>query len=86
MITGGLRKETQAPRIECQKPQEWPGTKKEVTRTWRPRKKKLLEKQVIPDGDILDKLQANHFIDTSYDYWDWVKKQHYFQPFLWVNS
>lgn len=65
--------------------QEWPSTKKEVPRTWRPRKKRLLEKQVIPGGDILDKFKSNHFIDTSYHNWDWVKKQHYFQTFMCVR-
>lgn len=62
VITGGLRKETQAPRIRGQEPQEWPSMKKEVIRTWRPRKKRLLGKQVKHGGDILDKLQYNHFM------------------------
>lgn len=46
-----------------------PCTKEDVTKTWRPRKKTLLEKQVIPVGDTLDELQSNHFIATSEECW-----------------
>lgn len=53
----------------CQEPQGWPSTKEEVTRTWRLRKKRLLEKQVVPVGDTLDKLTSSHFRDASDECW-----------------